>query len=361
MYVVEKSKCSGCLACREICPVSAIDVIKDEEGFQYPQINENRCIQCGKCYKLCAVKREKIELEKQPLRIIGAKVKDEQERMTSRSGGIFMALANEILKQNGVVYGCKLGENLEVHHARATNKKEVNAFKGSKYVKSNLKDVYHEVKEDLKNHRKVLFSGTGCEVAGLKVALNGMDSENLYTCDVICFGVPSPLIYQEYIKFMEEKEKNKIISIDFRDKSLGWSTHNETLVFSDRKITTNYYASLFGSCYMLRPSCYNCQFTNMSRVSDITIGDFWGIDKENKDFYDEKGVSIVLVNTARGSKLLEHILDETNWITVNNRNYLQPRLQFPSLKPNDREKFWEEYRKNGFEYIMKKYVKYEGE
>ncbi len=356
MYVVEKSKCSGCLACKEICPVGAIDVIEDEEGFQYPQINEKKCINCGKCRRLCAVKREKVDFQKKPITIIGAKVKEEQERMTSRSGGAFMAMADYILKEKGIVYGCKLGRNLEVYHARATNKEEVNEFKGSKYVKSNLKNVYHEVKEDLRNHKKVLFSGTGCEIAGLKTALNEMDTKNLYTCDVICFGVPSPLIYQEYIRFMEEKEKDKIINIDFRDKSLGWSTHNETLVFRKKKVTADSYAKLFGSCYALRPSCYHCQFTNMDRVSDITIGDFWGIDKENKEFNDERGVSIILVNTEKGTELLEHILDMTNWITVHNENYLQPRLQFPSLKPNDREAFWKDYKENGFEYIMKKYI-----
>lgn len=361
MYVVEKCKCSGCLACREICPVGAIDVIKDEEGFRYPKINEKKCIHCGKCYNLCAVKREKIEFEKEPLKVIGAKIKDEQERMTSRSGGIFIALANEILEQDGVVYGCKLGEDLEVHHARASNKKEVNAFKGSKYVKSDLRDVYHEVKEDLKNHRKVLFSGTGCEVAGLKVALNGMDSENLYTCDLICHGTPSPLIYREYIKFMEEKEKYKMINIDFRDKSLGWGTHNETLRFQNKEITTNYYTELFYSHYALRPSCYCCQFSNMDRISDITIGDFWGIDKEDINFYDEKGVSLVLLNSKKGENLWEKVNHQANWIEVQNDYYRQHNLHSSSERPENRERFWEEYRKNGFEYIMKKYAKYEGE
>ena len=357
-----KEMCSGCRACLEICPTKAITMCKDEEGFEYPQINQEKCINCGSCSRLCSFKRENIEHTKLPRTIIGAKIKDEKERATSRSGGLFSALANYIISQNGVVYGCKLGENLEVHHARATTKQEIDEFKGSKYVKSNLKEIYIQIKEDLNQGKIVLFSGTSCEIAGIKVALKGLDTSKLYLCDIICHGVPSPLIYEEYIKFIENKEGQKVKSIDFRDKSFGWSTHKETLTFkNNKKLSVNYFTELFYSHHILRPSCYNCQFCNMDRVSDITMGDFWGIEKENKEFHDEKGTSLVLVNTVKGQQLLEDIMNNLHWIPVYSKHYMQHNLQYPSVRPKNRNEFWEDYKQNEFEYIMKKYAGFEGD
>ncbi len=355
-----KEMCSGCGACVLICPVNAIAMIKDEEGFEYPQIDQEKCINCGKCKRQCGFNRTTIKHTKLPRTLIGAKIKDENERKTSRSGGLFIAMANYILQENGVIYGCKLGEDLEVYHSRATNKQELDEFKGSKYVKSNLKDIYRQVQEDLEQSKKVLFSGTPCEIAGLNSVLKGKDTSNLYLCDIICHGVPSPLIYEEYIKFMENKEGQKIKSIDFRDKSFGWSTHKETIIFENKTVSTNYYTELFYSHHALRPSCYNCQFCNMDRVSDITIGDFWGIEKENKDFYDEKGISLALVNTLKGEKLLTCIMEKLHWIPVYTKHYMQHNLQQPSIKPENRDEFWSDYKKNGFECIMEKYANFEG-
>ena len=356
-----KEMCSGCKACVFICPVNAITMVKDEEGFEYPQINQEKCINCGKCQRLCGFNRENIEYTKLPRKLIGAKIKDENERITSRSGGVFIAMANYILEQDGVVYGCKLGEDLEVYHSRATNKQELDEFKGSKYVKSNLKEVYSQVKVDLEQGKKILFSGTPCEIAGLNAVLKGKDTTNLFSCDIICHGVPSPLIYEEYIKFLENEEGQKIKSIDFRDKSFGWSTHKETITFENKKRSTNYYTELFYSHHALRPSCFNCQFCNMDRVSDITIGDFWGIEKENKDFYDEKGISLALVNTEKGQQILETIIEKLDWIPVYTTYYMQHNLKYPSTKPQNRDEFWNDYKQNDFEYIMKKYANFEGE
>lgn len=356
-----KEMCSGCKACVEVCPVKAIFMCKDDEGFEYPQIDKEKCINCGKCKRLCSFKRENIKHTKLPRTIIGAKIKDEKERTTSRSGGFFIAIANYILSQNGVVYGCKFGKDLEVHHERATTKQEVDEFKGSKYVKSNLKEVYKQVKLDLEQGKKVLFSGTPCEIAGLKVVLAETDISKLYLCDIICHGVPSPLIYEEYIKFFENREGERLKSIDFRDKSLGWSNHKETLIFENKKITTSCYTELFYSHHILRPSCYNCQFCNMDRVSDITMGDFWGIEKENKEFYDEIGTSLVLVNTVKGQQLLEYVMENLHWIPVYSKHYMQHNLRYTSGKPENRSQFWEDYEQNGFEYIIKKYAGFEGD
>ena len=359
---ISKEMCSGCKACIDICPTKAITMCKDEEGFEYPQINQEKCINCGKCSRLCAFKRKNINEAQKPISIIGVKAKNEKERISSRSGGIFSVLANYIIEQSGIVYGCVLSKDLEVHHARATTQEQLKEFKGSKYVKSNLKNVYSEAKNDLQEGKIVLFSGTGCEIAGLYATLKNVDTSKLYTCDLICHGVPTPLIYEEYIKFMEKKENQKITHVDFRDKSFGWSTHKETLSFEDgKKLTANYYTELFYSHHILRPSCYNCQFSNMDRVSDITIGDFWGIQKENPEFYDEKGISLALVNTGKGQEILEHIKEKLDWIEVKSQHYMQPNLQHPSKKPENRNEFWEDYKQKGFEYIMEKYAYFEGD
>lgn len=355
---INKGMCSGCSACKEICPVSAIVMTEDEEGFLYPKIIQEKCIDCGKCQRLCAFNRQNIEKVKLPRAIMGVKIKDENERKTSRSGGMFIAMANYIIKNSGVVYGCKLGKDLEVYHSRAITKEEIDQFKGSKYVKSNLKNIYNEVKEDLIQGNKVLFSGTACEIAGLNTTIKGIDTTNLYTCDIICHGVPSPLIYKEFINFMEETEGQKIINIDFRDKSLGWYVHKETIKFQNKKLTSDYYSRLFSSDYALRPSCYNCQFSNMNRVSDITIGDFWGVEKENEKFYDNNGISLVLVNTLKGQKMIENIIEKLHYIPVYSQHYMQHHLQYPTAEPENRNVFWQDFKENGFEYIMKEYAGY---
>ena len=354
----EKKNCSGCTACKNICPFNAIEMEKDNEGFFYPKINQNKCKDCGLCTELCAFKRKSINFDKQPIKVLGAKLKDLNERKTSRSGGIFMALSDIILSGHGIVYGCVLGENLEVFHTGVDNIKDAKMFKGSKYVKSNLRDVYSRVKNDLINGRKVLFSGTSCEVAGLLATLNNVDKTNLYTIDLICHGVPSPLIYKEFINFMEKKENSKVLFIDFRDKSYGWSSHKETLIFKDKKITTNYYTELFYTHYILRPSCFNCKFSNHDRISDITIGDFWGIQEEDEKFYDENGVSLALINTEKGKQLFEKIVDNIDYIYVKGKSYMQHNLKEPSIEPENREEFWREYKEEGFEFIMNKYANY---
>ena len=360
MDVINKSICTGCLACVKICPVHAINIVTDDTGFKYPQINPELCIKCGKCHNSCITNNREINKNKEPIKVLGVKIKDNEERLKSRSGGIFSKLSNHILSQNGIVYGCVLGNDLEVHHSRAGNEVEAQRFKGSKYVKSNLKNVYKEVEQDLQDDKKVLFSGTPCEVAGLYTSLNNISKDNLYTCDIICHGTPSPLIYQEFINFMEGVENEKIKHINFRDKQFGWNSHTETLEFETKKVSTEYYKELFYSHYVLRPSCFNCQFANMDRISDITIGDFWGIDEENKEFNDNKGVSLVIVNTKKGEKLIQEILDDIHFITIDTKsqNYLQANLQKPSEAPENINQFWEEYKNYGFNYIIEKYGKY---
>ena len=227
----KKSECSGCTACKCSCPQNAIEMIYDEEGFKYPLINKEKCIECGICYNICPnIKKSE---ENTIIEAYGAKHKNETERFTSRSGGVFIAISDYIIELGGVVYGVELKENFEVEHSRAINKEQRDKFKGSKYIQSDMKDIILDIKNDLQNGKMVLFSGTPCQVAGVKASISKRYYENLYTCDLICHGVPSRKIFRDYLKYVENKENKKIKNFIFRNKKFGWDSHFETFIFED--------------------------------------------------------------------------------------------------------------------------------
>lgn len=359
--VLEKQEaCYGCTACEKICPTGAIQMLEDEEGFFYPVIDEKKCIGCNLCKKACqALNHDPIQNDSQEYYAV--KLRDEEERMKSRSGGIFFSLANRILKEKGTVYGAAFDEELKVNHIRATTEAEVNACRGSKYVQSNLKEVFKQVEVDLKSGAKVLFSGTSCQVEGLRKYLNlksDINQENLYLCDIVCHGTPSPKIYQDYLKFVREKHKKEIKSFDFRNKNFGWRGHVETIKFEDgSEVTQDYFKNIFYSNYILRPSCYTCQHTSLDRVADITIADCWGIENVNKDWDDNKGVSLVILNTKKGKELFKNVSEEIDCISVDIQKCMQPNLKHPTQKPENRQSFWNLYEKKGIKRIINKYGK----
>lgn len=357
---MNKSECNGCTACMNICPKKAITMEKDEEGFLYPKINEEKCVKCGICKNICTLIHNK--KQQNILKgVYGVKIKDESKRATSRSGGIFRSISDDIINDKGTVYGAAFDENLNVIHKKINNIEDLDLLSGSKYVQSDLKETFNEVEKDLKNNLKVLYSGTACQIAGLKAYLDTkkVDTKNLYTCDVVCHGVPSPKLYKDYLKFIEKKYKNKIVKFNFRDKKFGWAAHRETIVLNNNKeFSSNYYTSLFYSNNALRPSCYECQFANLNRISDITIADFWGIDNINKNFNDNRGVSLVLVNNEKGQELFEQTKYKLNYIECEINQCMQPNLRKPTEKPNCRQNFWDDYEKKGFNYILKQYTNY---
>lgn len=356
----KKEECFGCTACLQICPTQAINMKEDEEGFLYPTIDESKCIHCNRCRKICPY-QEKIEETK--AEIYGVKLKDIEERKKSQSGGAFFAIATYILKNSGVIYGVATGDNLEVEHIRISTERELNRIRGSKYVQSNVQGIYKQLEEDLVNGKLTLFSGTACQIQGIQKYLEtrNVPSQNLYTCDLICHGVPSPKIYREYIHFFEEKYHTKIKKFNFRDKSYGWQGHVETMKLQDgRKITTSHYRDIFYSNNCLRPSCYSCQFAKQQRVADFTVGDFWGIERTNKSFFDQEGVSLIFVQTEKAKEIFRKILQEDYLLYFSTKleNCLQHNLQSPTEKPKTREIFWQEYHKRGFKFIIKKYGNY---
>lgn len=352
-----KSECSGCTACMARCPKNAIKMVEDNEGFKYPKIDKDKCINCGACYKICPnVKKDKTNTI---IKVYGAKHKNERERFTSRSGGVFVALSDYILSQNGIVYGAELKENFTVEHNRAENKEERDKFKGSKYIQSNMNNTIEMIQQDLKENRKVLFSGTPCQVAAVTACINDKYRNNLYTCDLICHGVPSELIFREFLKYVELENDKKIKEFVFRDKRFGWDSHYETSIFEDKtEVTTQYFKNLFYGHDILRPSCYKCNYANTHRPADITIADFWGIENVAPDFVDKNGVSLIIINNEKGKELFDEVKKDLNLINCSIEDCIKYTYTLTKATPisENRERFWEDYKNEKFDYIIDKYA-----
>lgn len=351
----EKQDCCGCTACMTVCSKDAITMKSDEKGFLYPVIDDEKCVSCGLCVKTCAFQNGYDTSTNFETPLVYA-VKNHQERKTSQSGGMAAVLTNKILELGGVVYGAGYGDNFYVMHKRAETKDDALEFKGSKYVQSDMNTVYAQIIEDLQKGRFVLFSGTACQIAGLNSCLKNINTEKLYTCDLVCHGVPSPLVFNDYLNYLKKYFKADIVNFNFRDKTFGWHSHVETIGFNNGiKVSKGIYADLFYKHIILRPSCGACKYTNIHRPSDITLADFWGIEKTNAEFDDNKGISLVMINTEKGRKLFADIKSELEYIESNVENCLQPNLIKPTSISADTDNFWKDYAENGFEFTAKKY------
>lgn len=362
-----KSECCGCTACMNICPNKAIRMKIDEEGFLYPVIDKEKCIECGLCKKVCALQNGyNIENRLEKVEVYATKNKSDIVRMHSSSGGLFYTLSKNVLNKNGVVYGCIFDDNFHAIHIRTDNMDGIKKMMGSKYSQSELGNVYNNVKKDLKNGKLVLFTGTPCQVAGLNKFLKDKDNSKLILVDLICHGTPSPQLFQDYIKFLEKTKKKKIKGYYHRSNKISWQQHTENVVYEGGKEDytsrlSQTWKRIFYSDLCLRPSCYSCKYTNTKRPGDITIGDFWGIEQYDKEFVDKKGVSLVLINTTKGQKLFKEI---SNDLLINKRKIEEAIVKNPQLKQpinisiNERKKFWSDYKNNGFKYIANKYGGY---
>jgi coenzyme F420-reducing hydrogenase beta subunit len=358
--ITQKEKCCGCTACASICPHQAITMNPDSMGFLYPKVNKNLCTDCGLCERVCAF-HPNYDISQnlsQPI-AYGVRHKKMSEIESSRSGAAFIALSDWILNQNGVIYGAGYTDHFRVVHKRATTSAERNEFKGSKYVQSDLTGIFPLIKEDLKNGKIVLFSGTPCQTAGLKSYIPKRLQENLYLIDIICHGVPSPYIWRDYLKMIEQKVGKEVIAVDFRNKKdFGWAAHKETFYFSKKQITTTAYKDIFFKHVTIRQACNHCHYANIKRPSDITIGDFWGWQKTDANFNaDDRGCSLVFCNTEKGREWFQKIQSEINQIPAKIENCLQPNLIKPSSISPLRNKFEKDYIQYGIEYVTKKYTK----
>lgn len=377
--IKDKKDCCGCNACVQKCPKSCIAMQEDKEGFLYPQVNIELCIDCGLCEKVCPVINQ--NEPRKPLKVYAAKNNNEEIRMQSSSGGIFTLLAEKVIQESGVVFGARFDENWEVKHDYTETIEGLAAFRGSKYVQSRIEDNYQKVEQFLKQGRKVLFSGTPCQIAGLKCFLR-KEYSNLLTVDFICHGVPSPGVWRQYLKERVarmcdknsvstapiSKENAHIESISFRDKRLGWKKFSFALTLSatDRSGVKNT-VSLLNTKYKnpfligflrdlyLRPSCHHCPSKGFNSSSDITIADFWGINDYMPKENDHKGYSLVFIHNDKvkiDKQNIEFSLLNIKEICKNNRTI------YNSSKPHpNRKTFFNEMNKNShtIEFLIGKY------
>lgn len=304
--IIDKEQCCGCSACLHICPKNSITFKEDKEGFLYPHVNMETCIDCGLCEKVCPVLNQNDE--RIPEKVYAAKHEDDEIRMKSSSGGIFTLLADQILDEGGVVFGARFNDKWEVIHDYTETKEGLAPFRGSKYVQSYIGDSYKIAETFLKNGRKVMFTGTPCQIAGLKKFLR-KEYDNLLAVDFVCHGVPSPMVWRKYLEEeIADQGGAQLTGVNFRDKSIGWKNYSFVLNFSKDEgtikhnyavssvFTENTYMKAFLSNLSLRPSCYDCPAKAGKSGADITIGDFWGIENIMSEYDDDKGVSFVAFN-----------------------------------------------------------------
>lgn len=359
-----KKDCCGCTACANICPKNAITMEEDFEGFLYPVINKDKCINCGLCDKICPVKNKNVKTEKFE-EAYALRIKDKDVLKKSTSGGFFTPISEYIISLGGVVYGVGFDENWNVCHKEAKSKENIQEFKGSKYVQSNLNGIFKKVEDNLKKEKYVLFSGTPCQVEGLKKYLK-KDYDKLYTVDLICHGVPSPKLWREYLKFQEKKYKSKIKEVYFRNKTYGYHSGTMKMVFDNGK---EYYGSARVD-YMLksffkeissRPSCYDCRFKTRNHISDITIYDCWNIEKLNPDVKDDDlGFTNIIVNSIKGKNILQEIKDKFNIYKVDINKQIEldgSMVEHSAIPNNNRNLYYKDLDELGIEKNLNKYIK----
>lgn len=365
--IVNKEQCCGCMACAQVCPKLCIQMKTDEEGFIYPFIiNKNQCIACGLCEKVCPILNQ--HKTTKPIKIYAGWNKNVDQILTSSSGGIFYALAEEIIKQDGIVFGATFNSNNELVHSSTKSLIELEKFKGSKYLQSNINNTYKEVQNLLKIGEKVLFVGTPCQISGLKNFLR-KEYSNLITIDFICHGVPSPLVFKKHIRYVAKKLNlvNKdfnIGSIHFRNKDEGWRIFNLKIAFHTNENTFIYKKNLqqdlflkaFLSNIILRPSCYNCSSKSFKSNSDITLSDFWGGGRFFTKKENYQGISSIFLNTPKGLNFIRQV----NSISLREITYqkaYQETIDHSPQIPKRRTDFWHEIQMEEYEKTMKKYTK----
>ena len=326
--ITDKHDCCGCSACVQRCPKRCISLKEDEEGFLYPDVNIDECIDCHLCEKVCPWLNRPDKL--QPLEVFAVKNRNEEERMSSSSGGVFIAIAKKVIERDGVVFGAVFDDNWEVVHKYAETIDGVKPMMGSKYVQSRIGDCYREAENFLKSGREVMFTGTPCQITGLHKFLR-KEYSNLLSVDCLCHGVPSPGVWRRYLcesVYKTDNNKDKITGIEFRNKNVGgWKNYSflvkgktglndENKILYSESHDKNAYMRGFLSDIYLRPSCYSCKCKNGISHSDITIADFWGVNILAPDFDDNKGVGLVLVNTRKGKNVLDCLDMDTKYISL---------------------------------------------
>ena len=358
----QKKDCCGCGACMQACPFQAIVMKEDERGFLFPEIDYDRCKKCGICDRVCGFVEDSSLLSDGEPVIYGVINRDEDARKNSTSGGLFTAISDYILAQNGVVYGAAYQPDLSVATKRAVTPAERDECRGSKYVQCDTNDTYTQVKRDLTEGRLVFYTGTPCHIIGLRSYLQ-KEYENLITAELVCHGVPNNRMWHEFLHLAENAVGIRVIDACFRDKSkTGWHHPKTKLVYQDGKehpfFGEQAFFQLFSTNMCLRDSCLYCKFLSYHRPADLTMADYWGIERFKKDFDDNKGTSMLLVNTEKGAQVFDRVKDQLRYFQSDKEHCYQGRLQGRSTIDPRTEQFWEEYQAKGMKYVLVKYTEF---
>lgn len=325
-----KEECCGCGACSDACQAHAIRMVRDKEGFDYPYVDNSICVHCGRCEKVCPIKNS--SSEKCSNQYLGAQAKDEKIRYSGSSGGVFSVLAEYVLERKGVVYGAGYNAHMEVIHQEADHLGQLERIKRTKYVQSSMQNIFPAVKQCLEEDRWVLFCGTPCQAQALKLFL-GQEYDKLIVADLVCYGVPSPGIWRDYVRYLEKKYQGKMMEFSFRDKRNRDHGHTCSYVINDveyvESIYDDPYCRMYFHNYILRPSCYQCKFCTVERSSDLTIGDFWGIENCRPDIDDGMGTSMMILHTDKARTIWDRVQGDMRWFECEKEDLLQPRLTKP--------------------------------
>ena len=360
--MVPVENCTGCAACSICCPKDAIDMIEDREGFLYPHIDQKECDTCGLCIKVCPVQTASPIKSKSVPTLYAGWINDKELLRQSTSGGVFSEIARNIIEKDGVVFGAAYDNTMKVRHMAVETFENLQALRGSKYVQSDVADTYAQAEKYLKSGRRVLFSGTPCQIAGLHAAIR-KDHENLMTCELICKGVSSPKVFRMAIDSIEKRYNSKIVDFLFREKSCGWLYPTVRIAFADGNYldenhTDNYFNLGFIKNIYLRPACSQCPIKPGGSMADITLGDFWQLLNYQPSLINREGTSAVLVNTERGRHFVQLSLEHLT-LTECPFSYIEKESNLlKSVEPSpERAAFFADIDRLSFEELTRKYIK----
>jgi len=359
--IIEKKNCTGCYACVTICPQQCITMKSDSEGFWYPAVDKESCLDCSLCEKVCPI-LQKEQVKNEP-KAYACYNKNEEIRMKSSSGGLFTLFAEQVIDHGGVVFGAGFDKENKVLHSFVETKEELRKFRGAKYVQSKIGDTYKKAEKFLLQGRQVLFSGTPCQIGGLKSFLQ-KDYDNLICIDIFCHGVPSPKVWKKYVSYREIRADAPVRNITFRRKNNGWKRYSIAFSFNNNMEYENafdkdLYMQAFLHNICLRPSCYACNFKTLCRQSDITLADFWGIENMFPEMDDDKGASLVLINSRKGELMFGKILNQMILKEVDINKAVSYNLAaINSVKQSpQRNNFFSKLEQLPFDKLVKKYCK----
>lgn len=371
----QKKKCCGCGGCVAICPRRAIHMVEDENGFVYPVIEQEKCSHCGLCDYICAYRKE--DEQKWTPRKTYVAVSQNTDLKKSASGGVFASIATNVLQEGGIVYGCAMerrdGRMMPVHKG-VERIEDLEQLMGSKYAQSSVTEICNDLKKQVLAGRKVLFSGTPCQVGMVRSLLHGRATENLLLVDIICHGAPSARLFGDYIDELEKRKKGEIQQFLFRDKAYGWSKVGSYTITKNGRTKkyplpfrqSSYYAD-FMDAETYREECYQCKYAGQERVGDITIGDYWGVQVEHPELLSENGgtiarrsgVSCLMVNTDIGEKWIDTYQDSMLLFSsaFEKAAKVNTQLRVPSSKGKNREEVLALYRNGGYAAVERFYRK----